>query len=170
MKCFLVVVFKMHFKISGLLNYSLADATVAGCGIIENEHLVTIASLGFTKIICLTEEPAATEAATYGLEYEHYPIVDLTWHPLSEDETDMQVMKEIMASLDGSRRLGEHVVVHCLAGVGRTNTVLACWLIYSGAAVTPDEAINSLTRHRIVSLTASQKAFVQKFHRSCRSA
>ena len=41
---------------------------------------------------------------------------------------------------------GEGVVVHCVGGTGRTGTVLACALRQLGRS--PDEAINTVRRHR----------------------
>lgn len=40
------------------------------------------------------------------------------------------------------------IVVHCLAGKGRTGTVICCYLIYSGRFSTPEEALKYYSQKR----------------------
>jgi atypical dual specificity phosphatase len=57
---------------------------------------------------------------------------------------------------------GQVVAVHCLAGLGRTGTILACVAVCGG--VTADAAIEAVRRAAPGSIqTEQQAAFVQEF-------
>lgn len=43
------------------------------------------------------------------------------------------------------------IVVHCLAGKGRTGTVICCYLMYSGRMKTPEEALEYYAKKRFFS-------------------
>ena len=45
----------------------------------------------------------------------------------------------LLARMSAMLRAGEVLAVHCLAGLGRTGTVLAAWLVREG--LTADEAL-----------------------------
>jgi hypothetical protein len=44
-------------------------------------------------------------------------------------------MRSILDTIDGAHLAGRTVYVHCLAGKGRTGTVVGCWLVRHGIAV-----------------------------------
>ncbi len=43
-------------------------------------------------------------------------------------------MGKILDTLDGALGRGEMVYVHCFGGIGRTGTVVGCWLVRHGLA------------------------------------
>jgi ADP-ribosyl-[dinitrogen reductase] hydrolase len=45
----------------------------------------------------------------------------------------IEAMRVILDTIDSALERGEHVYVHCWGGVGRTGTVIACWLVRRGA-------------------------------------
>ena len=60
------------------------------------------------------------------VEYHRRPIVD---HGLPEDAAQMQQIQQLLrAALERGRR----VYVHCRAGIGRTGTVVGCYLVETG--------------------------------------
>lgn len=88
--------------------------------------LVSLRTMGITMLITLTETDFPQEALhRHGLRNLHLPIRD------REPPTLAQV-KMLIARMDALLKKGEVLAVHCLAGLGRTGTVLASWLIQDG--------------------------------------
>ena len=83
-------------------------------------------------------EIAADEAQRLSRQAEHerLPVVDLSV-PGSPEE-----MAEILDAIDGALEDGRTVYLHCWGGVGRTGTVVGCWLVRHGR--TGDEALQQL--------------------------
>ena len=60
------------------------------------------------------------------------------------------------------------VAVHCIAGLGRTGTILACYLVGEGKSA--DEAIIAIRRWRPGSIeTLDQEAVIHEYEQFCRS-
>lgn len=99
--------------------------------------LQLLARVGITTLITLTEndlEQAPLEAA--GLQNLHLPVYD----------RGVPSMRQIYMLLHRMLRLveqGEVLAIHCLAGLGRTGTVLAAWMMKEGG-LAATEAIRRL--------------------------
>lgn len=59
--------------------------------------------------------------------YMKIPIVD-------QNITNVTTMKFILDTIDNAHRNDVAVYVHCWGGIGRTGTVIGCWLIRHGKA------------------------------------
>ena len=97
-------------------------------GIVQSVDLdlAALRTVGVTMLITLTESDFPQDALRrHGLRNLHLPIRDR--EPPSVAQVKMLVVR--MAAM---LKKGEVLAVHCLAGLGRTGTVLASWLIQEG--------------------------------------
>ncbi len=72
----------------------------------------------------IAEQQARRLGRTVG--YERHPIVDASV-PRNPEQ-----MAKTLDSIDGALDAGKTVYVHCWGGVGRTGTVVGCWLVRHG--------------------------------------
>ena len=139
------------------LDWLIPD-TVAGCIYPDEEALGAVSRLGISVIVNLHERPHPRETlARYGLTELHLPVRDFTPPTLSQIETAIEAIEDAVAA-------GRRVAVHCAAGLGRTGTLLACYLVRQG--MTADEAIVRVRAVRPGSIeTPAQEAAVEGYAR-----
>ena len=104
---------------------------LAGCaqpGLLRpiDYDLDLLAQVGITMLLTLTETDLDQAALTRNrLRNIHFPIYDREAPSITQA---YMVSKRIQRAMDQ----GERVAVHCKAGIGRTGTILACWMIHQG--------------------------------------
>lgn len=108
--------------------------------------LRTLLGAGIGHFIDLTEPGelapyaaiAEEEGRRLGLDvgHERFPIPDLSVPRRPEE------MADILDAIDAAQGQGKTIYLHCWGGVGRTGTVVGCWLVRQGR--TGDESLGQI--------------------------
>ena len=111
---------------------------------------------GIRVLVSLTEEPPdANTLAAHSIEQAHLPIQD--YAPPTLDQ-----MTEFVALVEEEALTGRPVGVHCTAGLGRSGTMAAAYLVSSGASA--DDAITIIRELRPGSIeTTEQEDAIRSF-------
>ena len=112
---------------------------------------------GIDVIISLLESTLNLEEyVEAGFDTHHFPVEDFTAPTLDQTADACGIIETSIAG-------GNGVLVHCNAGIGRTGTLLACFLAHQG--VEPEAAVRRIRAERPMSLeTREQIIIVTKYY------
>lgn len=135
----------------------LAATPMPGFAAPMEQDLDMLKQAGITALITLTEQDFPQHIlASYGLRNVHFPIVDQK--APSTGETDILVgqMRDMLNQ-------GEVLAVHCLAGLGRTGTILAAYMVKEHG-LSAQAALNQIRRfNRQFVQTDDQEDFLMEY-------
>ncbi len=135
-------------------NFSFVDEHVAGSAILESpEEVDWIASKGVRVVISLVgpeeyDDAVRRRMEELGIELHFFPVEVMQAPPLEELARIVELIHERIGE-------GKRVLVHCIAGCGRTGTVLAAYLVSKGMG--PDEALDHLRSIRPCSVETMEQ-------------
>jgi atypical dual specificity phosphatase len=114
---------------------------------------------GIRILVSLTENPPDSEVlASRAIDQEHIPVQDYTPPTLEQMIEFVTVVKDSVVA-------GKSVGVHCTAGLGRSGTMAAAYLVADGASA--DEAIATVRQLRPGSIeTPAQEDAVRRFEKN----
>jgi atypical dual specificity phosphatase len=141
-----------------LPNFSwMIENRLAGASYPHSEDAIALLQkLGVQALLSLSEEALPTEfSRKYKLQIEHLPLADFT-APILEQ------VERALAIIDGFLGHDLPVAVHCGAGLGRTGTILACYLVSQGSSAR--NAIGQVRMRRPGSIeTLEQEAVIEAY-------
>lgn len=113
---------------------------------------------GIRAMLNLAERPYSYEApARLGMLTRHIPVTDFT-------APTLQQAQEAVAMISSCLENRQPVAVHCMAGLGRTGTILACYLV--ALEMPANNAIIVIREWRPGSIeTLDQEAVVYEYER-----
>jgi atypical dual specificity phosphatase len=140
-------------------NFSwLINDKLAGSGMPTSASEIDwILKQGVRSIVTMTED-SLPESWVKNVKYLHVPTEDFS-------APDMQQIDEAVEFIQKRIIQNEPVMVHCAAGIGRTGTILACYLIkYEKISV--KDAIQKVRKERPGSIQSeSQEIAIGLYHK-----
>ena len=152
---------KLHGMITGKPdNFSwLIDGKLAGSAIpTSKDEIKWVQEQGVKSIVTIREEPLVNEW-----------IKDVNYLHVMSNDMGVPEFDDLIHAVDFIHRRitnNEPVLVHCLAGLGRTGTILACYLVkYQN--MTADEATQKVREERPGSIQSyPQEEIIFRFEKS----
>ena len=154
---------KLHGMITGKPdNFSwIIEEKLAGSAIpTSKEEIDWVKQEGVKSIVTIREEPLEDEW-----------IKDVNYLHVHSNDMGIPEFSDLVNSVDFIHQRitnDEPVMVHCLAGLGRTGTILACYLIkYENMSA--DDAVEKVRRERHGSIQSfSQEEIIFRFEKFVR--
>ena len=140
-------------------NFSwLINNKLAGSGMpTSSTELQWVIRQGIKSVITMTENPLP-ESWVQDVKYLHMPTEDFS-------APDMEKIDHTVDFIQERIKNGEPTMVHCAAGVGRTGTILACYLIKHHNFSVKD-AIDKVRKERPGSIQSeSQEIAIGLYHK-----
>ncbi len=143
----------------------------------HRSRVQSLVSAGIRTFISLMEPDETNLAGDPFVPYQDLarqfcPEVTCVRHPIRDLSVPKSAdMTAILDAIDESISAGKPVYVHCLGGIGRTGTVIGCWLLRHGLAE-PSDVLDVLMRlrqqdrerrHRMSPETGEQQRFVRQW-------
>lgn len=151
---------KVHGRITKKpTNFSwLINDKLAGSGMPTSfAELEWVIKTGVKSVVTMTEEPLP-EPWIKNIKYLHVPTEDLS-------APDMEKIDNTVDYIHERIKNNEPTMVHCAAGIGRTGTILACYLIKYHGLSTKD-AIDKVRKERPGSIQSeSQEIAIGLYHK-----
>ena len=152
---------KLHGMITGKPdNFSwLIDGKLAGSAIpTSKDEIKWVQEQGVKSIVTIREEPLVNEW-----------IKDVNYLHIMSNDMGVPEFDDLIHAVDFIHRRitnNEPVLVHCLAGLGRTGTILACYLVkYQNTST--EEAIQKVREERQGSIQSyPQEEIIFRFEKS----
>ena len=137
------------------------DGRLIAMGRPRSGELAALKNAGVTQLISLTVAAFPEELlVAHGLSGVHIPLPDMS----APSPAKIARFVEVLASLIDA---GDKVAVHCGAGLGRTGTMIACYLVSTG--MNAEEAIQAVREHRPGSVESrAQEAAIWDYARRLR--
>jgi atypical dual specificity phosphatase len=94
---------------------------------------------GIDVVVTLTLQPLNEPVVEeFGFEYHHIPVEDFT-------APSARQIDQFVRIVENARKSNRRAVVHCIAGLGRTGTMAACYLVSRGrSSLEALEAVRTL--------------------------
>ena len=151
---------KVHGRITKKpTNFSwLINDKLAGSGMpTSSAELEWIIKTGVKSVVTMTEEPLPASWIK-NIKYLHVPTEDLS-------APDMEKIDNTVDYIHERIKNNEPTMVHCAAGIGRTGTILACYLVKYHDLSTKD-AIDKVRKERPGSIQSeSQEIAIGLYHK-----
>lgn len=149
------VLSKISKRAKHLKSFDVTDTDIhfEYCGDRLNDEMEHLKSLGIKSIVSLTEDHHNRDELSENFETHHFSIFDL-------DAPSMEQVTELSEIIKKSKQDKEAVAVHCLAGIGRTSTMLIASHLILGESL---ESLKTLVERQnpTYKLTGRQKEIIE---------